>query len=223
MRGSVSEYTAHMYSIQAHTSVRREHAQKEGTPRAAACLGCTFPAVPSSGRSRKRAAPWVAAAGPGAPAQGRQATPLRLALAPRPALAARGPLARWQRRWRRAVSAASGGPVSAARRCGGSCGHGCGAPGCPRRQPGCQPPGGAGAARGRGLTARCSLRSLAQVRQSAQHAADRSTRPVEPPRQQAGLPPLHAGLPATDWKQGVYPLHPRARASLTSRTTREKR
>src|SRR5712692_6168717 len=42
MRGNVSDYTAHMYSIQAHTSVRRENAQKEGTPRAAraaACLG----------------------------------------------------------------------------------------------------------------------------------------------------------------------------------------
>ena len=91
------------------------------------------------------------------------------------------------------------------------------------RQPGCQPPGGACAARGRGLTARCSRRSLAKVRQSAQHAADRSTRPAEHPRQQAGLPPLHAGLPATAWKQGVSPLHPRARASLTSRTTREQR
>src|SRR2546427_13254870 len=32
MRGSVSYYTAHMYSIQAHTLVRREIAQKEGTP-----------------------------------------------------------------------------------------------------------------------------------------------------------------------------------------------
>jgi len=60
MRGSISDYTAYMYSIQAHTSVRRENAQKAGTPRAArvaACLGRPFPAVPSRRRPQKRYAP----------------------------------------------------------------------------------------------------------------------------------------------------------------------
>jgi len=41
--------------------------------------------------------PLAAAAGPGSHAQGRQAAPLRLALEQRPALAARGPRARWCR------------------------------------------------------------------------------------------------------------------------------
>ena len=54
-------------------------------------------------------------------------------------------------------------------------------------------------------------------------SADQSARPAEPPRQRAGLPPPRAGVAATDWTQGVYPLHPRARASLAGRRTREKR
>jgi hypothetical protein len=64
---------------------------------------------------------------------------------------------------------------------------------------------------------------------SHRYARQRSSRrtgqrgPSEQPRQRAGLPPLHAGLPATAWKQGVYPLHPRARASLAGRRTREQR
>jgi len=37
----------------------------------------------------------LAAAGPGAHAQGRQAAPLRMALEQLPVLASRGPLARW--------------------------------------------------------------------------------------------------------------------------------
>jgi len=38
MRGSIIDYTAHMYSIQENTSVWRENAQQEGTPSGAG--GC---------------------------------------------------------------------------------------------------------------------------------------------------------------------------------------
>jgi hypothetical protein len=141
-RGSSIDYTAHMYSIQEHTSMRRRKAQQDGTWRAGRrrLIGLALPSGPRGvGRGRADDSPAAC----------------RCALASKPRAArawgARR-VARWRaggRRWRRAVSAAVGGPVSAAvggpvsaaRRCGGSCGHGCGAPRCPRRQPGCQPPG----------------------------------------------------------------------------------
>ena len=126
MRGSISDYTAHMYSIQAHTSVRRENAQKERTPRAAGA-----------------AVPLAAAASPGTHAQGRQAAPLSPP---------------WH------ASAAPDGP-GAAPGAGGAWTAGALVRGS----------GGACEARVRGLAARCSLRSLDKVRQSAQQSADRST------------------------------------------------
>jgi len=118
---------------------------RPGTPRAAApaarCpLGCGgaascppwarqraptltapyLPHPPSRGQSGVLPAPRRAARSTASQRRSRlhgMPAPRRLALAPRPARAARGPLARQPRRWRRAVSAAGGGPVTAARRC----------------------------------------------------------------------------------------------------------
>ena len=51
MRGSIIDYTAHMYSIQDNTSVWRENAQKEGTPGdAGGCMpGASLPGRPAGG------------------------------------------------------------------------------------------------------------------------------------------------------------------------------
>ena len=72
--------------------------------------------------------------------------------------------------------AAPDGP-GAAPGAGGAAGALCGA-GLPRLRPGCLPTDGACEARGRGLAARCSLRSLAKVALPPQQSADRSARPL---------------------------------------------
>jgi len=136
----------------------------------------SFPQALRRTQRASEAVPLAAAAGPGSHAQGRQAAPRRLALEPLSALAARGSLARWPHRWRRAVTAAGGGPVSAApSRAAAARPERWTALGGPRLRPGCQPTGGACEARVWGLAARCSLRSLDKVRQAAQQSADRST------------------------------------------------
>ena len=91
--------------------------------------------------------------------------------------------------------------------------------GCPRCLLGCQ----RRAARGWWAGRASRLGVVATVARPPQQSADRSARPAEPPRQRAGLPPPRAGVAATDWKQGVYPLHPRARASLAGRRCWEQR
>ena len=179
---------------------------------------------------------------PGSAARGRTARPClwrRLALAlTRRAARPRRPgwpwsrARRWRRvdrwragagRWRRAVSAAVSGPVSAARRRtagSGRSGWRAGLP--PPPAVAASPPAG-------------RVRHTVRCAHSARYASQRSSRRTgqrsagvgigwpSTGRCGAGLPPPRAGLPGTDEKQGVYPLHPRARASLTSRTTREKR
>jgi len=72
-------------------------------PQAAAAPATPVAAARQRGARQNGEAVPLAAAGPGSHAQGRQAAPPRMALEPRPALAARGSLARW----RRAVAAGS--------------------------------------------------------------------------------------------------------------------
>ena len=171
----------------AHGACRRR-----GTRRAA--LGLPRQAAPAPAASPSRGAPAVACA---AWCAGALAVPLgaagRLLRARGVPLARRrpahcrpprcwpadaAPLTRWPRRWRRAVSAAGGGPVSAApRRAAAARPERWTALGGPHLRPGCQPPGVACEARVRGLAARCSLRSLAKVALPPQQSADRSARP----------------------------------------------
>ena len=97
-----------------------------------------------------------------------------------------------------------------------------------------QAPSGSGAQGGK---RRAALSSVAISPRGVSRCGASSARPTpvnaavrgpvnaarEHPRPRAALPPRPAGLPGIAAEQGVYPLHPRARASLTSRTTREKR
>ena len=125
---------------------------------------------------------------------------------------------RWRvggRRWRRAVNAASGGPVSAAPWDAAGCGVPLYAPGCPRLRPGCQPPGVAQRRAGGGSRSN-GQQGMPVGAAIGFMAAQRLIRR----RRWAARPPLPGCQAiACSWA-GAAPHTPRRRRPLTTRRAR---